>query len=86
MYVVFIYINDQFRLKDYHYQYIIYKGIHYSAISLIGKELKYMAEKVKKLTDKAGRGCSANTQLPHCACQRVHGRIGKDCMWMNIKT
>ena len=23
------------------------------------------------------------TQLPRCACRRVHGGIGKDCMWMN---
>ena len=34
----------------------------------------------KKLTEKQAHRCIANTQLPHCACQRVHGRIGKGCM------
>ena len=39
-----------------------------------------MAGKVKKLTEQETCGCIANTQLPRCACRRVHGRIGKDCV------
>ena len=34
----------------------------------------------EKLTEKESLGCIANTLVPHCAHQRVHGRIGKDCM------
>ena len=36
----------------------------------------------KEVDRKKACGCIANTQMLHCACQRVHGRIGKDCMWM----
>ena len=42
-----------------------------------------MAGKVKKLTEKEARGCIARTQLPCCACRRVNGRIGKDCVRMS---
>ena len=26
---------------------------------------------------------ACETQLPRCACRRVHGKIGKECMWMS---
>ena len=59
--------------------YIILRHI-YNAISLTREGAEAHGWKGQEANKKEARGCIANTQLPHCACQRVHGRIGKECM------